>query len=268
MTDVLHPQAEDEASDDPTPVPMRVARIWKKNRPPNEGSLSISLKAMDVLYDAGEPLSREEIATRLVASLDPYEQAYLKAWDRHDRQSQRDRQLRRTNKPTPNVFDPDDLGSNIEQSTHRWITRVFLARLRSRGHTLERLADGRLRPGSGSPVVLQMDGSLARYTAETRHALAQEEQAKHRHYLVNLELSELFQRLPLSDQVARAQLLYLLVRRLLIGFKTDGQKFPLDERIVSPQLNRLVNLAETADLQKAILQRALDAIWTAPETKP
>jgi hypothetical protein len=85
---------------------------------------------------------------------------------------------------------------------------------------------------------------------------------------VDLELSELFQRLPLSDRSARAQLLYLLVRRLLIGFKTDGQKFPLDERIISPQLNRLVKLADNPDHKKAILQRALDAIWTTPETKP
>lgn len=262
MSDAVNLPVDEEALDDPTAVPVRVARIWKRHRPASEGSLATSLKAMDVLYDAGEPLTREELERRLIPRLDPYERAYLEAWYRRERQAQQDYHAKRANKPTPPIFEPDNTGSNIEPAVHRWITRVFLARLT--GRTLERTADGKLQPGVGTPVVLRMDGRRVPYTCETRQDLAQEDRALHQQYLADLELSELFQRLHLPTQAARAQLLYLLVRRLLIGFKTDGRKFPLDERLVSPQLNRLVALADTSALQRAVLQRAFDAIWTAP----
>src|SRR5262245_39062342 len=110
MTKTADPIVDDEASDDPTPVgPLRVARIWTR-RYPNEGSLNTSLKAMDVLYDAGEPLSREELETRLIAKLDPYERAYLQAWHVRNKAYHRQwtRRHRKSRQATTDVYERDD----------------------------------------------------------------------------------------------------------------------------------------------------------------
>lgn len=255
MTKVLHVPVEDDALDEPTPVPpTQVARIWKK-RAPNEGSLGTSLKAMDVLYDAGEPLTREELEIRLMARLDPYERSYLEAWYVH-RQEQMHRARKSHSSELKTV--------SSEHALHGWMTSVFLKRLQSK--TVLRTADGRLQPGPGAPRIARADGRVLPYTRESREVFAQEDRDKQRQYLAGLEWAELLSQLPVRDPAARAQLLALLLRRLIIGIrKGRHDKWPLDERLVSPKLNRLVSLANTPAIQQAILQRALDVLWQDTE---
>jgi hypothetical protein len=256
-----HPPIEDEASDDPTPVgPMRVARLWKRRNPRTDGSINTSLKAMDVLYDAGEPITRDELEARLFPRLDPYEAAYIKDWWLHQKEVEQSRYKRTTHSKERNALRSVELPS-LQRALHTWITQVFLKRVKP-GKTVTQTADGRLMPGSNAPFVARADGQVLRYTPETRKQFADEDREAHRKYLTDLEWAELMKTLPVADVAARAQLLMLLVRRLLIR-----TKFPLDERSISPKLNRLVSLADTPAVQKTVLQRALDALWTSGDAR-
>jgi hypothetical protein len=270
MTDRVHPPIEDEALDDPTPVgPMRVARIWRTKRPPFEGSLATSLKAMDVLYDAGEPLTREELESRLIPRLDPYERGYLQDWHIRQQEYHRAYHLRHRKSlrksPTRSVQEGELQLSCTERAVHAWVTTVFLTRARV-GRTLERMADGKLRPGPGTPRMARADGRLVPYTSETRHQLAEEDRIAHRQYLADVEWVELFKTLPVAGVAARAQVLTLLMRRLFFGVKTGGDpKPPFDERGLTHKLNRLISLADTPAVQKAVLQHAFNALLTELE---
>jgi len=73
-----------------------------------------------------------------------------------------------------------------------------------------------------------------------------------------LEWERITAGLDLRTLEARAHLLILLTRRLLVGLGV-GKPLPLDERRV--QFNHLLRVADTPAVKRAVLQRAFDALW-------
>jgi hypothetical protein len=266
MTDATVPLHDDEPSDEnPTAVgPMRVARIWKKRQPMSEGSLGTSLKALDILYDDGEPLTREELEARLIPRLDPYERSYITDWYRHSRDLKRQYVARRASEDgSAQPSSLKDTVVSIDRAIHGWITAVFLKRV-SQGHTVIRTADGRLGAGPGKPRMARADGRTVAYTAATRHQLAQEDHEKHRLYLVDVELSELLKQLELPDEAARAQLLAYLVRRFL-GNAENQETKSLDMRKIRPMFDHLDRIADTPAIRQALIQRLFTVLFPRPE---
>jgi hypothetical protein len=237
-------------------------RIWKRHDP-GQGSLSISLKAMDVLYDAAQPLTKPELIERLIAKLDPYERSYLEAWHLHQRDRNR-QSLRRANgkdsvRKAPRTLSP----LNFDRTVHVWLTQVFEQRLRAQrkgGRTLIKDEDGRYRPGPKAPEATTADGRVVRYTPEIRETLTHEEHEEGRTYLAKLELEHVMKGLDLTTTAAKMQFFSIVLRRLLLGNSPKSQ-LPLDERIVAPALNLIVRQADTNGIKRRVLEHLFSTLW-------
>jgi len=103
-----------------------------------------------------------------------------------------------------------------------------------------------------------MDGQLLAFTPDKRLELEQAEHDEGRAHLAMLEWERITAGLDLRTLEARAHLLILLTRRLLVGLGV-GKPLPLDERRV--QFNHLLRVADTPAVKRAVLQRAFDALW-------
>lgn len=231
-------------------------RIWQRANP-SQGSSRLALLAMSVLYDAGEPLTREAIAERLIVKLDPYQRGYLEAWYQHRSHMHR----RDVAKAEHRDYALSVVGTppTLSQAVRNWITQVFLQRVRS-GSTLERLPDGRYQPGKTAPRILMMDGRRLAFTPEARHEVERDEMEAGRRHLVNVELDRLVRDFGIHTRAARTQFLVLLMRKVF-SLKSEGPQ-PLDERKLVPQLTHLLRLiADTPARQRELLQRAFDALW-------
>lgn len=232
-------------------------RIWQRANP-SQGSSRLALLAMSVLYDAGEPLTREAIAERLISKLDPYQRGYLEAWYQRRQDIMRSANIKRRGAPDNSNNGPLELPT-MDQIVPQWLRQVFLKRI-SQGSTLERLPDGRYQPGKTAPRILTMDGRRLAFTPEARHEVERDEMEAGRRHLVNVELDRLVRDFGIHTRAARTQFLVLLMRKVF-SLKSEGPQ-PLDERKLVPQLTHLLRLiADTPARQRELLQRAFDALW-------
>jgi hypothetical protein len=243
----------------------RVFQRW----PGGSGSSDIALKAMAVLYDAGAPLTLDELGTRLLERLDVYERAFLEARDLHIRQSQRRwmEAKRRAAGAKRRAASVDALSGErastlvrpIEVVVGRWLMQVFVKRSRD-GSTLVQDPDGRLRPGATAPYVRTLTNELHRYTPEMRQRLEQEEHDAGRRHRLEVEWAQTVQPAIPATVEARVQVVILILRRLWLGTKTHaGAKppLPLDERKIGPLFNRVVFLADTPAVKQKALELAI-----------
>ena len=143
-------------------------RVWTR-RTGDQGSLSISLKAFEALYEAARPLSRPELAAALAERLDSSERAYLEAWALHCRARMAASKARRQHKAPAgsleNRFSSEPAKSS---AVALWLGIIFDNR--RTGSTLIRDADGRYRPGPKPPRMATGDGRLIAFTPEARAA--------------------------------------------------------------------------------------------------
>jgi len=213
---------------------------------------------MAVLYDAGMPLTGDELATSLLVRLEPSERNYLEAWDLRRLELKQERMRKHRGTAVTVVKSITTVTTRALPAIVRlWVMDVFVKRVRQ-GQTLIQDADGRYRPGPKAPRVLTMDGHLVDFTPETRRELEQAEHDEGRAHLALVEWARVTAALDLRTIEAQTQVLILLARRLLIG----PQKMPFDERKVGPQFNDLERLADTPAVKRVVLQRALDALWS------
>jgi hypothetical protein len=225
-------------------------RIWKR-RNGSQGSLRTSLTVYEVLYDAGEPLTLDEIAGRLLPRLDAYAVGYLEAW--HLRNQRQQQESDKRTHPRKNVSGELPQNSSPETSpslaVRAWLLRVFCRRIQ--GSTLQKDAQGRYAPGPTAPRALTIAGDLVPYTPDARRELAQVEHDQGRTHLALLEWTHVLKRLQVETPEARAQLLMVLIRRFYLG-----KKRVLDERLASPALDAVLRLADTPAVQRAVLEEA------------
>ena len=249
--------ADTALEDTDRPSVSSYRRIWKK-RTGSEGSSQIVLAVYGILYDAGQPLTRDDIADRLIARLDPYQRAYLETWylrvcERQEIQKQRKRPLGiRVNEST-RMSTPLDV-PDIRRAVRHWLSKTLSDRLRTT-QSLIRDADGRYRPGAKPPRILTIDGRLLAFTPAMRQELEQTDHDAGRGYLALLEWSKLIADPAFQTAEARVQLLWLVGRRLVIGEKKTGA--PLDERHVGPRLKYLLGLPDTPGVKRVLLERIL-----------
>lgn len=230
-------------------------RVWQRANP-SQGSSRLALLAMAVLYDAGEPLSRDAITERLIPRLDPYQRSYLEAWYQHKITQDRKHQTKtnfsvldsqRTLKPIP-----------FDQIVRRWVVGVFFQR--RDGGTLERLPDGRYQPGRTAPRIMTLDGRRLAYTAEARHELERTEAEQGRQHLIRVELARIVKEHAISSPAACSQFLHLLFRHLYLRIPKGEGSNPIDERKLQGRLQHLLKLADTPSAKRHVLQHAFDAL--------
>lgn len=251
----------DDETNETEAVPA-FGRVWQK-RNPHQGSSPLSLKAMAVLYDAGQPLSRDELADRLLPQLDAYACSYLEAWWLRKTAQGRAKILRHRHRPVTVAEVQPTVTS--QRALRAWLSAVFAQRVRH-SHTLLRDPDGRFRPGPIPPQVQTLDGRIMDFTPEARHALEQADHDQGRTYRALLEWKQVTATLDLTTVAARSQLLMYLAQRFGVG--SNPSKLPLDGRRLVALFDHLLTLADTPAVQRAVLQHALDAIWpAAPETE-
>jgi hypothetical protein len=224
-------------------------RVWKRANP-WQGSSRLALLTMAVLYDVGEPLTRDAIAERLIPRLDPYQRGYLEAWYQHHRGWQRKKEVldgQRTSLDRP-----------FERIVRVWLTQVFCQR--TKGGTLERLPDGRYQPGRTAPRVMTLDGHSLAYTPEARHELERTEAEQGRQHLIGVELAGIVKEYAISTPAACSQFLHLLIRHLYLHVPKGEGSDPIDERKLQGRLQHLLKLADTPSTKRHVLQQAFDAL--------
>lgn len=249
MTDQPDDEAVEASSSD--------RRVWKR-ADPSKGSSLLTLKVFGILYDAGEPLTREQIAERLIPQLSATTTGYLKAWyvRRLEQQVQWQAKSRgdvslveRSTRLTPEW--------TITDAIKRWVLEVFAQRLQKKkgslGRTLVRDADGRYSPGPSAPRIMTLDGQLLSYTPAVRRELEHADRERGRTHLALVEWDQLLKRPEFATAAARAHLVMFLMRRLLLE---DG-KWPLDERKVQGQFGHLLQLADTPAIRRDVIQQAI-----------
>lgn len=240
---------EDDDTLDPSAVPS-FRRIWKR-RDGSQGSSELALAAMAVLYDAGTPLTRGEIADRLWPRLDDYARAYLRAWDARRREQQR-RWVRRRRQPQSDVVDSEltRTESTASDATLRhWLKQIFCRRIYG-GQTLIRHPDGRYEPGPRAPILKTLEGERVRYTPEVRREVEQSDQQSGRLHLVQLEFKRAAATLSDQAPAARAQVLRFLVRQLHGG----PSKGPLAGSELRRAFDHLLKVTDTRETQDALIR--------------
>ena len=222
-------------------------RIWKRRNGSADGTSSLVLRVYDVLYDAGEPLTRDQIVDRLVPRLDPYMVGYLEAW------YSRQRILLAAKKHRHPQTSASE-GADIRVVTRRWLSQVFDQRLQRKGSktagSLIRDADGRYAPGPVAPWTVTLDGKRLPYTPDVRQLLHAEDQLAGRSHLAKLEWSRLLADPAYAGIEARAHLVVFLLRHLLTTL-------PLDERKLRARCAYLLKLTDTPATKRLIFEAAL-----------
>lgn len=230
-------------------------RIWKRRNGSADGTSQLVLRVYDVLYDAGEPLTRDQIVERLVPRLDPYMVGYLEAWYLRHKALARtyvqrgrggDVSLRTT---TRKLTSPD-----LPVIVHRWMGQVFDQRLQRKGSktggSLVRDTAGRYAPGPVAPWTVTLDGKRLPYTPDVRQLLQAEDQLAGRAHLAKLEWSRLMADPAYADLAARAHLVVFLLRHLLTTL-------PLDERQLRARCAYLLKLTDTPTIKRLIFEAAV-----------
>lgn len=243
-----------EDQDDAEESASSSRRIWKR-RDGSQGSSQLALAAMAVLYDAGQPLTRDQIVERLWPRLDDYARAYLQAWYARYR-DQQNRNQRRA-RGTVNVkFQNITLTAGIV-SLRRWVNQVFAPRAKT-GHTLIQHPDGRYEPGPRAPFLTTMEGARVRYTPEVRRDVEQADQQNGRLHLIQLEVKRAVATLPDQSPVARAQAFRFLVRQLYGG----ASKGPLNAWDLRRAFDHLLQVADTRETQDAAIRQVTEWLLT------
>jgi hypothetical protein len=251
------PDHRDEETE-PPPVPS-FRRLWKRHDG-GHGSTQLALKAMGVLYDAGAPLTRDELEARLLPLLDPYQRSYLEAW--HLRRKALIRNALRKHKRRPEIVERarSTISTGIQAAVHGWVGEVFLRRVY--GQSLVRDPDGRYRPGPKAPRVLTIDGRLVAYTPEARQELTTKEHEDGRTHLALLEWTRLTKKFDLTTPATRAQVFIMLLRRWFIGPNLDKVKGRLDERLIAPHLEQMMRVTESPGIQRRVIHQMLETLWS------
>lgn len=244
---------EEEAPSEAGPT-SQGRRIWQRANP-WQGSSRLALLAMAVLYDAGEPLTRDQLADQLIPRLDAYQRGYLEAWYQRKQQVQSRSNSKRRDKSLEAQRELPEVP--LDRIVRTWLTQSFVKRA-TYGTTLERLPDGRYQPGKTAPRVVTLDGKKLAYTPEARRELEQAEADAGRLHLVDVEFARAVKELAVTTPEARVQFLYLLIRQLLQVPKDVKQ--PIDERKVKGRLAHLFTLADRATIKRHVIQRAFDAL--------
>ena len=244
MTQNANPLDEEEA-----PAFSSDRRVWKQWQPSRQGSSGLSLKTIGILYEAGEPLTRDELAARLAAQLEPTERGYLEAWylrlcEQQLRSVYRNRDSNRVRRSRGTKVIPP-----IQRITQRWISAVF-----RKAHSVIRDSDGRYRPGPVVPLAQTMDGQLVPFTPEARQQLTQADHDNGRTHLASIEWRDLQKRLVLTTPEALAQVASFLLRRYWLP---ERGKRPFDERQLQGECQRLLQLADTDAIRRAVVQMVI-----------
>jgi hypothetical protein len=245
------PRAEElttvDEADEQSASPDPSRRIWK-HRDGSQGSSLLSLKAYGVLYDAGRPLTRQELADQMHQRLVATEIWYLQAWDARRTRQQKEVISRRRK---GDVFSLRPESENTpRQALSNWLLQIFDRR--RYGQTLIRDAEGRYAPGPSAPRIQTMDGQLIAYTAPVRHALNQADRDAGRAHLALLEWGKCITAPEFATLEARAQLLIFLARRLLIG---TNKKKSLNEHNLIKRFWDVLQLADSPAVKRMILER-------------
>jgi len=246
-------------------------RIWQRPKK-GQGANSITLKAFGVLYDAGQPLTVEDLRDQLLPRLSGPEASYLVAWCiRRQASEHLSNQRRRAggaivDKPSSTMAPLDSPDRAFALA--RWLKTVFTPRTApSKGASLIRDPDGRLRPGARAPLALEADGiTEVRYTPEARQRLDAEAHDLSRAHALAMEWDHVSAGLELKTFEARLRVLAFLCRRFA-GPETPESE-PVDERRLAPRFDHLLRHADTAGVKWTLLHRALE--WgrsTAKEAK-
>jgi hypothetical protein len=250
--------SKDAAPEDEDSFPASSRRVWKRHV--GGGASMLTLKTMGVLYDAGVPLTRDEMMQQLIPLLDPYERGYLEEWYARLKVANR-RQDHRRGKSHSSVANAPATLEDLPRIVVTWLTRVFLIRASPmKGNSLRRDADGRYRPGPTPPNLLTLDGQHIRYTLDVHRGYAARERDKGRAHLAQLEWKHLQDALELTTPGRRVQLLCYLIRRFLIGTNVEDVK-QLNEVQLAKLSRELIRIADTATVQRRILQSAFDELW-------
>ena len=242
-------------------------RIWKR-RDGSQGTSQIVLTVFRILYDAGQPLTRDEIADRFLQQIDPYQRGYLEAWYLRLRGQQHNWNLkyRPTERRAKNNarLSHKDI-PDVARVVRRWLSKMLGDRV-NHTRSLIRDADGRYRLGPVAPSVQTNEGEKVSYTPAMRVELEETDHEASRGYLALLEWSKLCAKPEFQTAEARVQLLMLVARRLIIG--ENKSTMPLDERIVAPRLKYLLQLPDTPGTKRVLLQRILDDLFAVLDPKP
>ena len=243
MTQKANPLDEEEA-----PAFSSDRRVWKLWQPTRQGASGLVLKTIGILYDAGKPLTRDELADQLVARLEPTERGYLEAWYlRFTEQVKRSWAKTHPNSKSalPNSSRPIP---SITSIARRWISQRIV-----KTHII-RDPDGRYRPGPTPPLAQTMDGRLLRFTPEERQRLAQADHDSGRTHLASIEWRDLQRRLAITTPEALAQVASFLLRRYWLP---ERGKRPFDERQLQGECQRLLQLADTDAIRRAVVQMVI-----------
>ncbi len=250
---VKNPEAV-ESDDEVLEASSSDRRIWKRRLARTEGTSDLVLRVYDVLYDAGEPLTREQIAERLHPRLSATAIGYLKAW--HARlltQHAEHRRQRGINVLVGNSTRTFDISVILQI----WLGKVFDQR-RTKTRSLLRDAEGRYSPGPVAPWMVTLDNQRLQYTPEVRTLLELQQQHAGRGHLAKVAWSKLIADPAYTDIHARAQLVMFLVKQLV----NKGQPEPLKERQLRARCAYLLKVADTPAIQRTILESAIKDLLT------
>jgi len=175
-----------DTPDDDRPLdPIAFRRHWQR-RTADQGASEMTLAAHAALYDAGRPLTLDELTAALLPTLEWPLPFYVEAWWLRTTAQKRRSVAKARTGVAPDVAltgDKPDLATALR----RWLGTVF-ARRAAEGRTLVRDGD-RFRPGPTAPRALTTDGTaLVSFTPEMRHHLEAERRASTRHHLAIMEL--------------------------------------------------------------------------------
>lgn len=248
MTDTTH-------DDDPDPKLSTFGRrVWPGVSRLGPASSNLALAAMAILYDAGSPLTRDELAERLIASLHPAQVGYLKSWYLRTTALKAKSYARRKSSEGTKVIVPSDGDPNPIRCARYWIGQIFVSKQTQR---IERLPDGRIQPGPKAPKMLTVDGRRVAYTPEARKQLEQDQADGTRLHVASIDMIAMRKVATTPD--ACAQLLTMILRRRA-GRDTNSKK-PFNEHALLATVDHFLSVLNTPSLQRRALEPLIAAIF-------
>lgn len=266
------------AADDLVTLPRRV---WAKHRDGGQGSSKLTLLAYDALYDAGRPLTLEELTEAVMPHVSELLEGYLLAWFYRQR-NQTSRSARAASVQSLSTDSDctgvnDDIGPPSEIQVRpvakkilveRWLKVNFTKRMYE-GTTLCKVDGDRFAPGPKPPRILTVEGELLDYTPAERARQAHLLQTSGQTHAILMELNRILKELDTRGLSAEDRFVPVswLARRFAERLKpVKGTTHSFTDTTCRGLFQHVVKHARYPEVKRAALERLL--AWAFEQGSP